>query len=265
MKPNHIARCTLAAVCAIAASGACAASGALAADGIIDLRVAQIEPVGDDVLAHQTGKYAGANMISGFVLNLLSQWQLPNGAIAFAAGTLSVANDKLNQVSAQVNAITGVHDPLGTTSHGSSGNKVSGGDAVSVNGVSQVTQVAGNNNLGSNSAQIDFNTPSSPQSFNNAVSSMSSNANGNIKAGISFGQNGITLAIQTPTGLATQTIAPTSTQQAGAIAQLLQIAGNNQQVANRLQLHLLTQQMTASQLRQIGIQQALQNMTSLRK
>ena len=265
MKPNHIAPRYALAACALAASGASAASGMLAADGFLDLRAAHIEPVGDDVLARQTGKYAGADMISGFVLNLLSQWQLPNGAAAFAAGTLSVSNNTLNQVSAQVNAITGVHDPQGTPSRNASGDKVSGGDTVSVNGVSQITQVAGNNNLGSNAAQIDFNAPSSPQNFNNMPSSMSSNANGSINSAISFGRNGITVSVQTPTGIATQTIAPTSAQQAGAIAQLLQIAGNNQQVANLLQLHLLTRPMTGDQLRQIGIQQALQNMTSMRK
>jgi len=43
------------------------------------------------------------------------------------------------------------------------------------------------------------------------------------------------------------------------ISQLLQIAGNNQQVANALQLHLQTQQMSASMLRQLGVLQALQN------
>jgi hypothetical protein len=65
--------------------------------------------------------------------------------------------------------------------------------------------------------------------------------------------------LQTPAGLATQTITPGASQQAGQIAQLLQIAGNNQQVANALQLHLQTQQMSASMLRQLGVLQALQN------
>ena len=70
-----------------------------------------------------------------------------------------------------------------------------------------------------------------------------------------FLKRGISVALQTPAGLATQTIAPGS----GQIAQLLQIAGNNQQVANALQLHLQTQQMSAAMLRQLGVLQALQN------
>jgi len=76
---------------------------------------------------------------------------------------------------------------------------------------------------------------------------------------VSFGNGSISIALQTPAGLARQTIAPGTSQQAGQIAQLLQIAGNNQQVANSLQLHLQTQQMSASMLRQLGVLQALQN------
>ncbi|HUP09050.1 MAG TPA: peptidase C39, partial [Caldimonas sp.] len=42
--------------------------------------------------------------------------------------------------------------------------------------------------------------------------------------------------------------------------QLLQVAGNNQQVANQLQLSLQTQQMTSQMIRQSGVLQALRNL-----
>ena len=67
------------------------------------------------------------------------------------------------------------------------------------------------------------------------------------------------MSVQTPAGIATQSITPSNLQQAGAIAQLLQIAGNNQQVANRLALTLQTQQMNAGLIRQTGVLQALRN------
>ncbi|MEQ5839305.1 peptidase C39 [Paraburkholderia acidicola] len=227
------------------------------------------QAVDDDVLANQTGKYAGASMISGFVLNLLSQWQLPNGATAIAQGTLAVATNTANQLSATVNTLASVIG--GNGGNGNSGANpnagANGGQSISVNGVSQVTQVAGDRNVGVNSAQIDFSDGALGllPGGNNAASANASNAAGTIKAGIAFGNGGVTVALQTPAGLATQTIAPNSAQQAGAIAQLLQIAGNNQQVANQLQLHLQTQQMSPAMLQQAGVLQALQNAAIVRR
>jgi len=122
--------------------------------------------------------------------------------------------------------------------------------------------VAGNGNTGTNQAVIDFNPSTGSLSggtYNNETGAFASNANGSVKAGITFGNGGVSITLQTPAGLATQTIMPGASQQAGTIAQLLQIAGNNQQVANALQLNLQTQQMSASMLRQLGVLQALQN------
>ncbi|CAH2799223.1 MAG: Fap system putative outer membrane protein [uncultured Paraburkholderia sp.] len=122
--------------------------------------VVKVQLVDDDVLAGQTGKGVGGMMISGFVLNVLSQWQLPNGVTALAQGTFGAVTNALGQVTSTVSTLA----------------SVSGGGP---------------------------------------------------------GSNGVSVALQTPAGLATQTITPGN----GQIAQLLQIAGNNQQVANALQLH----------------------------
>lgn len=265
------------ALCATACS---LASSAFAAEGIgpppvqdlLSVRDAapqtiEWQAVDDDVLAHQTGKYAGSSMISGFVLNLLSQWQLPSGATAIAQGTLAVAANAANQLSASVNTLASVVGG-GNGNNGANPNAgAHGGQSISVNGVSQVTQVAGDRNVGLNSAQIDFGDGALAllPGGNNAASANASNAVGTIRAGIAFGNGGVTIALQTPAGLATQTIAPSSTQQAGAIAQLLQIAGNNQQVANQLQLHLQTQQMSPVMLQQAGVLQALQNAAIVRR
>lgn len=222
------------------------------------------EPVDDDVLAHQTGKYAGSSMISGFVLNLLSEWQLPNGATAVAQGALTVAQNAANQLSAQVQTSANVLG--GNNPHNSGANpgaSATGGQNVAVNGISQVTQVAGSGNTGINGATIDYsNNPPQPANIpgaSNQPSAFATNANGSITAGITFANNAINVAVQTPAGIATQSIVPSSAQQAGAIAQLLQIAGNNQQVANQLALTLQTQQMNASMIRQTGVLQALRN------
>jgi hypothetical protein len=265
---------------AFCASTCAFASGAFAADGTggppvpdflsaHDVAPQQLnwQSVDDDVLAHQTGKYAGATMISGFVLNVLSQWKMPNGATAIAQGALTVAQNMQNEITAKVHTMVKVtEDRVAAAQHNNGANPAAhatGGQGVSVNGVSQVTQVAGDGNVGVNAAQIDFNN-NAPQLANiaggtNAPTASASNSTGTIKAGISFGNGGVTVALQTPAGLATQTIAPNNAQQAGSIAQLLQIAGNNQQVANQLQLHLQTQQMSPLMRQQLGVLQALQN------
>ncbi|MGQ7936898.1 peptidase C39 [Paraburkholderia sp. D1E] len=222
----------------------------------IDSAAIKVQMVDDDVLANQTGKYAGATMISGFVLNVLSQWQLPNGVTALAQGTLSAVQNAVGQVSTTVNTLASVTGGGAGNSGANPNAQANGGQSISVNGVSQITQVAGDRNAGSNSAIIDFNNSAVTLAGTaNAPSAAASNSTGSIKAGISFGSNGITVALQTPAGLATQTITPGN----GQIAQLLQIAGNNQQVANALQLHLQTQQMSAAMIRQLGVLQALQN------
>jgi hypothetical protein len=97
------------------------------------------------------------------------------------------------------------------------------------------------------------------------TSACASDATGTVKAGISFSSNGLSLVLQTPAGLATQSITPASTQQAGSIAQLLQVAGNQQMVSNQLQLLLKTQPMSPVTLRQMGVLQALQNSALLRR
>jgi len=224
----------------------------------------QCQPVDDDVLSHQTGKYAGSNMISGFVLSLLSEWQLPNGATAVAQGALTVAQNAASQLSAQIRTAASVIDGNNPHNSGANPNAVAtGGQNVAVNGISQLTQVAGNGNIGTNGATIDYSNnvpqPGNVPGMTNQPGAFATNATGSITAGISFANNSINVSVQTPAGIATQSIVPSNTQQAGAIAQLLQIAGNNQQVANRLALSLQTQQMSAGLIRQTGVLQALRN------
>jgi hypothetical protein len=222
-----------------------------------DAAALKVQMVDDDVLASQTGKYVGATMISGFVLNVLSQWQLPNGAAAVAQGTLSAVRGAAGQVATSVSTLAQVTNGNGGNSGANPNAQATGGQNISVNGVSQITQVAGDRNNGANLAQIDFNNNAvSLSSGANTPSALASNSTGSITAGISFGSNGVNIALQTPAGLATQTITPGN----GQIAQLLQIAGNNQQVANQLQLHLQTQQMSSAMIRQISVLQALQSM-----
>ncbi|PCE28534.1 peptidase C39 [Burkholderia ubonensis] len=225
--------------------------------------------VDDDVLAHQTGKFADASMISGVVVNLVSQWQLPNGARAIAQGTLTAATNAANRHNAHVTTLAKVVDGDGAPSGADPHAVATGGQAVSVNGISQVTQVAGNNNAGTNTAVIDFNaqnpSPAPLPGSTSNTSAFATDTSSTVKAGASFTRNGVSLVLQTPAGIATQSITPAANQQAGSIAQLLQVAGNRQIVSNQLQILLQTQQMSPATLRQMGVLQALQNSALVRR
>ncbi|MGZ2744131.1 peptidase C39 [Burkholderia stagnalis] len=265
LSPLCLAWC--ATMCGYASSAVAAenAPGALNATRPFDNRLPApaMQLVDDDVLAHQTGKYAGASMISGFVVNLVSRWQLPNGTLAIAQGTLAAATNAAHQLDAHVTTLAKVVEGHGGSNGANPHAVATGGQSVSVNGISQVTQVAGNNNAGSNTAVIDFNAQNPapaalPGSTSNSSAS-ATDASGTVKAGVSFGGSGLSLALQTPAGLATQSINPATNQQAGAIAQLLQVAGNRQIVSNQLQILLQTQQMSPATLRQMGVLQALQS------
>lgn len=238
------------------------------------------QAVDDDVLAHQTGKAPGAEMVSGLVLDLVSQWQMPNGASATAHGKLTVTTGADNSLSAQVSASAQANDGLNHgngnqygTAHGTGSTSSSaaaqasamGGQNVSVNGVSQITQVAGNGNTSMNSAVIDFDgSGASNLTAGGAAGAHNPNASaasvsGNVTATVTFGNGGVALSLQTPAGIARQTIAPTGAQGGGAIAQLVQVAGNAQAVVNQLQLHIQTQPTSGALLRQLGVLQAMQN------
>lgn len=256
-----------AAACALTGSAASAASPAgmqmpFAGDALAPAAL-PIVAVDDDVLARQSGKFADATMVSGFVVNLLSQWQLPNGALAVAQGSLNVVANAANQLSAQVQTAAAVVAGDPSRANGTDPNaSASGGQTIRVNGVSQVTQVAGNGNTGSNAMTIDFGPNLGPASAmlpgaSSAPSASAASADGTIRASIGFGANGVRLVLNTPAGVASQIVAPAAAQ-AGSIAQLLQVAGNQQFVSNQLQLQLRTQQMSGGALRQAGILQALQ-------
>lgn len=275
---------------------------------------ARWQAVDDDVLAQQSGKGPGGTTVSGLVLELLSQWQMPNGASASAQGTLTISTHLNNALSAQVTtsaqasdgvghgngnanglgvgngrspqtglpsanaagASNGNAGPIASGGHtsamapaGSGANpqaSATGGQNVSVSGVSQITQVAGNGNVGANSTVIDFNgSGPAPTVTTTSPTAAATSASGNVKAGISFANGGVAVSVQTPAGIATQTIAPAGAQRGGSIAQLLQIAGNGQGVVNQLKLSIQTQPMSAALLRQLGVQQALRNAAALRR
>ncbi len=227
----------------------------------------QWQAVGDDVLASQTGKFANGQMISGFVLNLLSQWNLPNGGSAVAQGTLSVVQNAANQMSAAVSTMARVHDGNrrgGTGADPSA--QANGGQQIAVNGVSQVTQVAGDRNVGMNAAQIDFSNGAQPLAGGSSATSASHRTRpATSRRPFRSATAASPSPCRRPPGSRRKPSPRAAASKPVRLRNCLQIAGNNQQVANQLQLHLQTAQMSPAMLRQAGVIQALQNAVNARR
>ena len=81
----------------------------------------KLQPVDDAILANQTGKGVVGDVISGVVITLLSQWQLPNGATAVASGSLAIGTNTSSQPNVQFNSTASVTGP--TMSGGSGANR----------------------------------------------------------------------------------------------------------------------------------------------
>ena len=218
-------------------------------------------PVSDEVLSHATGKYAQQNMITGFQLVMQSQWQMPTGASLLATGVLGVTNGQV-QTGTSTAIIPGVVNATAPTTQ-----SITGAANALVNGVAQITQVAGDANNALNKAIIQYGpgvqmallVPISGQGTSNSQTTV-----GNLSASVAITSAGMQLSINTPNGNLGQSIAGGAGGAMNQIMQVVQVAGNAQQVMNTLQLNLQTGAMTSAGLRQLGIQNAMANMVAIR-
>ncbi|MCI3204671.1 peptidase C39 [Pandoraea capi] len=218
-------------------------------------------PVSDEVLSHATGKYAQQNMITGFQLVMQSQWQMPTGASLMATGVLGVTNGQV-QTGSSTAIIPGVVNATAPTTQ-----SVAGGANVLMNGVAQITQVAGDANNAMNKAIIQYGPGISLALLVPVSGSSSSSSNttvGNLSASVAISSAGMQLALNTPNGNLGQSIAGGAGGAMNQIMQVVQVAGNAQQVMNTLQLNLQTGALTSAGLRQLGVQNAMANMIAVR-
>ncbi|UVA81475.1 peptidase C39 [Pandoraea commovens] len=217
-------------------------------------------PVSDEVLSHATGKYAQQNMITGFQLVMQSQWQMPTGASLLATGVLGVNQGQV-QTGSSTTVIPGVVNAAAPTTQA-----VTGAHAL-VNGVAQITQVAGDANNALNKAIIQYGpgvslallVPISNQSTSNSSTTV-----GNLSANVAISSAGMQLSLNTPNGNLGQSVAGGAGGAMNQIMQVVQVAGNAQQVMNTMTLNLQTSALTSGGLRQLGIQNAMANMVAIR-
>ncbi|MGT2490379.1 hypothetical protein ACU4GD_07095 [Cupriavidus basilensis] len=118
------------------------------------------ELVGDDELAAVRGKYMGASLVSGFVVEMVSRWQ-NDTAIATASARVAAAN--LAAARAVSQATASLSAQVQSLAPGNvQGNGGVASSAVQVAGVGQVTQIAGDANSASNVSTITTQTRAHP-------------------------------------------------------------------------------------------------------
>ncbi|CAJ0822716.1 hypothetical protein [Ralstonia flaminis] len=221
-----------------------------------------VELADDGELAQQRGKYLGASIVSGFMIAMASQWRNEAGQ-ASAEARLLATNLRTNAASVNVSSQASVQMGAGALAGAASGASAAGGAGVQVNGVGQVTQVAGNNNLASNTASISMQAAPLPTLPSGGSSALA--AQNGFVAQAQAGAGGVQVAITSPMGVASQSVTSNLAGVAGSLMQVAQLAGNAQVIANQLSIQLQIQTMSRQQLAQIGVAQALQAVAGLRR
>lgn len=216
----------------------------------------------DDELAQQRGKYLGASVVSGFMVDMATYWRNDAGQ-ASAQARLLATNLGSHHPNVAVNTQASVLMGVDSLSGAAPTATASGGTGVQVNGVGQVTQVAGVNNLASNSTSISIQTAPLPTLPSGSTSAIA--AQNGFTAQAQAGMGGVQVTVSSSMGTASQAVTPGRTGMAGSVMQVAQLAGNAQAITNQLSIQLQVQTMSRQQLAQIGVAQALQSVAGLRR
>lgn len=243
------------------------AAAAAAAQPAAALPPAQRAPVraqivDDATLATLSGRYYDAHMLIGLRVDLISSVATPQQGAAIATGSLLVLRDGDGyrvRSDARSSAAAGADAPLANADADAD---ASGADAVRVQGIGQIAQIAGDGNRLSNLASIDFvdraRADLDASGFNGQTHSDSTA--GALRAQVTFLDGGAQVGVQAP-GVSLQQRLDGGGL--GGIAQSGRIAGDGVSAGNRLQLQIVTAAMTPQMSRQLGLQQALEGLRAL--
>lgn len=213
------------------------------------------EVVDDDILAGQTGKYFGANMLVGVRVDIVSALHAPQGTAA-ASGSLLVMRDA-GGITVQVDARSQASGDASVAAAPPPAGTISGGD-LSVDGIAQVTQIAGDGNRMGNTTTIRFVDSVSGSGFNGQT--QASTGAGPMTAQVSFTDGGVRMDVGGPGAHLVQDVA---TDGASRVLQSGQVAGVGLTASNHLQLQMVTSAMPTQLVHQFGIQQALSGLVGL--
>ena len=191
----------------------------------------------DALLAQARGRGLPATTITGFRLELASSWSGAQGALDASA---AVQVDGLGRGLPQAQFASSAGG-TGTVSGAPTGNAAGG---LQVQGVGQLTQVAGDANVGSNRFVVrlaDASTALQPLpaagrlGARYVVGAASATVSGD-------GRGGVALEIATPLGVAAQSVGGVG----GYVRQMLRIVGDGQRVSNSATLTVMTRSAVAA-------------------
>lgn len=232
-------------------------AGAAAVQTAAALPPLKVEAVDDAALAGISGRYFGAQMLVGMRIDVVSQLHAPAAGSAEARGSLLVRRtgngyDVRVDTAATAEPGAGAEAPASTAVAG-------GADGLRVNGIGQITQIAGDGNRLSNFASIRFVSDlDAAGDFNGLTHSQATT--GPVSAEIRFVDGGMRLDLSGPGARLAQQLTP---GQGGGLMQLGQIAGDGLAGSNRLHLQLATQLMPTLFQHQLGIHQALAGLSGI--
>jgi hypothetical protein len=233
-------------------------AGAAAAQPAAALPPVQVEVVDDSTLAGINGKYYGANMLVGLRIDVVSTLHNAQQGTAQASGSLVI---RRNGNGFDVSVGTQAQTEAGGEAAPATG-IATGGQHLQVDGIGQITQIAGDGNQLSNLTSIRFVSDLTGADGLNGATSSQSNA-GPMTAQVTFGDGGMRLDLTGPGSVLGQQFHPGANGADGRILQIGQIAGNGITASNQLHLQLMTQLMPALFQQQLGVQQALSGLNGL--
>lgn len=227
-------------------------AGAAAAQTAVALPPVRVEIVDDATMAGISGKYYGANMLVGLRIDVISTIHNPGHGTAQANGSLVIQGNgngfdvavdtRASAESAGAGAL-----PTGTAT---------GGESLQINGIGQISQIAGDGNRMSNVTTISFSPGSlTGDGFNGSLSSTA--GAGAMAAQITFLDGGMQLDLTGPGSILGQSFSPGANGVDGRILQVGQIAGNGITGSNQIHLQLMTSLMPSLWQQSLGTLQAL--------
>lgn len=233
-------------------------AGAAAAQSAVALPPVRAEVVDDATLAGINGKYYGANMLVGLRIDVISTLHTAQQGTAQASGSLVI---RRNGGRFQVFVGSQTQAEAGGDAAPATG-IATGGEGLRIDGVGQITQIAGDGNRLSNLTSIRFvSDMPGVDGLNGATSSQSSA--GPMTAQITFADGGMQLDLTGPGSVLGQRFQPGANGADGRMLQIGQIAGNGITASNQLHLQLMTQLMPSLFQQQLGVQQALSGLRGL--
>jgi hypothetical protein len=223
-----------------------------------DLPPVRVELVDDATLGAITGKFFGADMLTGVRIDMVSNLAAANGGTAQASGSLYIRRGSAGY---EVYVDSRATAEAGSTPAAPTTNVATGGQHVAVHGIGQISQIAGDGNRMQNVAIIRVGgEPAAPEGFNGSMGAYA--RTDDVSARVSFIGGGLQVGAGALGATIRQDVLP---GHAGRVMQLGQITGNGVTASNSLQLQMMTTAMPTLSMQQLGIQQALAALSGLRR